>query len=169
MTRAARALALAIASLASAACNDATHDMQVQALGGEDPAVPVGELHRPGQPCLVCHGGIGPASSHFTAGGTVYVSRGSTVPAAGATVLIEDITGSVGTAQSNEVGNFYIPVAAWQPTFPTLPQVTYNGLTQPMTTHVGRDGSCASCHTDPAGPTAAGHLYIYLAGPDGGP
>ena len=53
-------------------CNDATHDEEVAALGAEDPAVPPGPDHRPGQPCLTCHGGIGPAKQQFSIGGTVY-------------------------------------------------------------------------------------------------
>ena len=49
-------------AIALGACVDETHELQVQALGGEAPGVPKGPLHRPGQPCLVCHGEAGPAS-----------------------------------------------------------------------------------------------------------
>jgi hypothetical protein len=153
-------LAVAAASALTGGCNDATHDMQVQALGPEDPNVPQGPLHRPGQPCLVCHGGIGPASTQLSIGGTVYVSNTSAMPAVGATIQVEDVNGSVGAAQSNSAGNFFIQSSEWQPTFPILPQVTLGGVTNPMTTHAGREGSCAACHADPAGPTSAGHVYV---------
>jgi hypothetical protein len=142
--------------------------MEVQALGGEDPSVSPGPLHRPGQPCLVCHGGIGPASLQLSIGGTVYVTRGSSTPAVGASIQIEDINGAVGVTQSNEAGNFFIVASQWQPTYPTLPQVTLGQSIQPMTTHVGRDGSCASCHADPASPTSAGPIYINFRSPTGG-
>lgn len=153
-------------------CVDATHDEQVSALGPEAPGVRPGPLHRPGQPCLTCHGGSGPAKSQFSIGGTVYGVRGQPAPAVGATVQIEDITGSVGTAQSNQVGNFYILIAEWMPTYPTLPQVTLGNVNQQMITHVGRDGSCAGCHQSPAGPTSAGGVYVMTSAPgapDGGP
>jgi hypothetical protein len=154
------------------ACNDATHDEQVAALGQEDPAVPRGPDHRPGQPCLTCHGGLGPAKQQFSIGGTVYAVQGQSAPAVGATVLIEDFTGAVDTAQSNEAGNFYIQVQEWQPTYPILPQVTLGSVNQQMTTHVGRDGSCGDCHQNPAGPTSAGLIYINagsVTGSSGGP
>jgi hypothetical protein len=44
-------------------------------------------------------------------------------------------------------------------------EVSYEGVVVKMMSDVGRDGSCAACHTDPAGPMSAGHVYIP---PDGG-
>lgn len=160
---AAFATAVALAAICAsmgAGCNDATHDMQVAALGGEDPSVPKGPFHRPGQPCLVCHGGQGPASLQLSIGGTLYTANNSQTPAEGATINVEDINGSVGTTTSNAAGNFYIQASQWQPTYPTLPSVTLGKMTQPMSTHVGRDGSCAHCHADPQGPTSAGHIWL---------
>jgi hypothetical protein len=147
-------------------CNDETHDEQVAALGGEDPNVPPGPDHRPGQPCLTCHGGIGPAKEQFSIGGTVYAVEGQSAPAVGATVQIEDITGALGTAQSNEAGNFYITVQDWSPTYPILPQVTLGSTTEQMTTHVGRTGSCGDCHSNPASPTSAGPVYMMAGAAD---
>lgn len=154
------ALVAPLALLAQAGCNDASHDLQVAALGGENPNVPPGPMHRPGQPCLVCHGGLGPASAHFSAGGTVFATRTGTAPAVGATVTIEDSNGSVGTAQTNQVGNFYIEASQWTPAYPTAPQVALGNMGAVMSTHVGRDGSCASCHSDPISPISAGHIYL---------
>jgi hypothetical protein len=151
----------------SLGCVDATHEDEVKALGPEDPNVAPGPEHRPGQPCLTCHGGSGPASLQFSVGGTVYAIQGQATPAMGATVEIEDISGAVDTALSNQAGNFYISVDEWKPMYPTLPQVTLGSVNQQMTTHVGRDGSCADCHQDPQGPTSAGHVYI-MATPTGG-
>jgi hypothetical protein len=154
------------------ACVDATHDADVQALGGEAPGVPRGPLHRPGQPCLTCHGGMGPASRQFSVGGTVVLVRSESAPGVGAQVQIQDITGSFFTATTNEVGNFYVPVETWQPTYPTQVQISLGSLAQQMNTHVGRDGSCAGCHTHPQGPTSPGSVYLAETAsdlPEGGP
>jgi hypothetical protein len=160
------ALVALVAPLALAACVDATHDEQVQALGGETPGVERGPLHRPGEPCLTCHGGIGPASHQFSVAGTVYIVRGGSDPGVGAQVQIEDITGTFFTATTNAAGNFYVPVEVWQPTYPTQLQVSLGGLSEQMNTHVGRDGSCAGCHTSPQGPTSPGSVYIAATASD---
>jgi hypothetical protein len=143
-------------------CVDETHDAEVKALGPEDPTVPPGPLHRPGQPCVTCHGGSGPASQQFSLGGTVYLVKGQTMPAANATVTIEDSTGAVGTTQTNSAGNFYITVQQWQPRYPLWPQVVLGSDTQMMSTHIGRDGSCADCHGPTASPTSIGPVYLRL-------
>ncbi len=155
------AACVALAGLASlAACVDATHDEQVQSLGGEAPGVEPGPLHRPGQPCLTCHGGLGPASHQFSVAGTVVVVRGGNDPAVGAQVQVEDITGSFFTATTNAAGNFFVGFEVWQPTYPTQLQVSLGSLSQQMNTHVGREGSCAGCHTSPQGPTSPGSVYV---------
>ncbi len=61
------ALLVAVAVLATlavgGACGgDPVHDEEVAALGPEPGGGAPGPEHRPGQPCLVCHGGSGPAS-----------------------------------------------------------------------------------------------------------
>jgi hypothetical protein len=44
-----------------------------------------------------------------------------------------------------------------------------------MYTHIGRDGSCATCHSDPPGGDLVGHVYLAPGDepdggfPDGGP
>ncbi len=164
-------VAVLLASLLSA-CVDATHQEEVQALGGETPGVPRGPLHRPGQPCLICHGGLGPASHEFSVGGTVYAVKGQSAPAVGAQVQIEDINGFFYTATTNAAGNFFVPSDTWQPTYPTQMQVSLGSLSQQMATHAGRNGSCAGCHTTPQGPTSPGSVYVALSAsdlPEGGP
>ena len=38
-----------------------------------------------------------------------------------------------------------------------------------MFTHIGRDGSCATCHSDPPGGDLVGHVYLAPGDePDGG-
>jgi hypothetical protein len=167
---AAVAAAIALAELAALdACVDETHELQVEALGGEAAGVPNGPTHRPGQPCLVCHGGLGPASRQFVMAGTIYATQGQTSPANGAAVQIEDVNGSLYTATSNVVGNFFITTDQWSPTYPAQVQVTQGQNSQQMVTHIGRDGSCADCHVQPPSPTSPGPVYV-IAGPipDGG-
>jgi hypothetical protein len=145
---------------ALAACLDATHDKQVQALGGEAPGVAPGPDHRPDQPCLVCHGSEGPAKSSFSVAGTIHAVEKQSAPAVGATVQIEDIDGLVFLSPTNTAGNFYVLTSQWQPTFPIQMQVSLGPVTAQMLTHVGREGSCATCHLTIPGPASPGPVYV---------
>jgi len=152
----------AVAAMVAAlgACADATHDEQVQALGGEAAGVAPGPDHRPGQPCLVCHGGEGPASATFSVAGTVYAVFKESAPAVGAQVQIEDINGSVVVPLTNSAGNFYIAAQQWQPTYPIQMEVSLGPASNQMLTHVGREGSCATCHQSLIGPASPGPVYV---------
>jgi hypothetical protein len=132
-------LAMATALALFGACANPVHDDAVTALGPEAPGVPPGPTHRPGQPCLTCHGGQGPASEQFSIGGTAYetqrlpLSDGAPAPASaplvGATVQLTD-SSSLGdasdagagnatqTTTTNSVGNFFILESDWAPVFP---------------------------------------------------
>ena len=152
-----------VASVGVVACQDAVHDQEVAALGSE--SGPTGPLHRPGQPCLVCHGGQGPAKQEFSVAGTVYENQGGGNPAEGAVVTIEDVTGRALSPTTNAAGNFYITKSDWVPSYPTMMSVTSSDgtVSDTMLTHVNRDGSCASCHTLKAGPTSPGPVYLNVA------
>jgi hypothetical protein len=160
----------AIASLASVSCVDEVHSEEVAALGPEVSGVSPGPLHRPGQPCLTCHGGSGPAKLQFSVGGTVYLDQGGGNPATGASVQIEDILGNLWTVQANAAGNFFVTPSDFSPHYPTQMQVTSvdGSVIVQMLTHVGRDGSCADCHTPTEGPTSPGPVYVNAATADGG-
>src|SRR5689334_21113906 len=123
------ALALLVALAAPVACMDPVHDDAVKALGPEAPGVRPGPLHRPGQPCLTCHGGEGPADSEFSLAGTVYLLQYEEVPAPNATVVIEDINGVAGTVTTNEVGSFWVNADKWRPTYPLELSVKYGIIT----------------------------------------
>ncbi len=155
-------VALGFAAMAStAACVDEVHDEQVQALGVEAPDVPPGPLHRPGQPCVVCHGGAGPAKSQFSVAGTVYEVQGQQAPAVGAQVAMEDVNGSLFTADTNAAGNFFVTPSQWSPTAPIKgPTVSQGKSLELMISNIGRYGSCAGCHTDPPGPTSPGSVFL---------
>jgi hypothetical protein len=162
MSRSAPALLVALALAgASASCGDPVHDDDVAALGPEAPGVSPGPDHRPGQPCLVCHGGAGPASAQFSFGGTIYEIPGSTVGYGGATVKLTDANKLEATATTNSVGNFYVFASQYGPTFPVDVELDQGAtFKNPMFTHIGRNGSCAWCHFGSAGPTTPGHVYM---------
>ena len=157
------------------ACNDPVLSAEQDALGPEDPNVPRGELHRPGQPCLVCH-------DDFAIAGTIYHAD-LTTAYEGATVTLIDAAGSTFQTTANSAGNFIIRKSDWQPVFPigsyapadAGPNGGVQGVvvygddpstTSVMNSHIGRDGSCASCHFG-SGPTASspGPVYVKEAQP----
>ena len=134
----------------SASCFDPVQSGAVDALGPEKRGVRAGPTHRPGQPCLTCHGGQGPGSPEFTIAGTIYSARGVQEPLSGVSVVLEDVTRATRTVVSNEVGNFYIASATWSPTFPVLvhlkdSRADENGV-KVMVTPMARNGGCAFCH-----------------------
>ncbi len=160
---------LAFAALSAAllaACGDPVHDQQRESLGGETDGVPKGPLHRPGQPCLVCHSDYGPAHMILSFGGTIYqYDTDPLVPLKDALVTLTDAKGRIYEVQSNCAGNFYVQRADYDPTYPVRASVTYGTVpVSPMLSFIHRDGSCASCHTDPVGPSSNGHVYAAAAG-----
>jgi len=142
MSRALLLLAALSASALVASCGDPVHDAEVTALGPEASGVSPGPDHRPGQPCLVCHGGQGPASAQFSLAGTVYQAQDNTVGIGQVQVKITDVNKSTGTATTNSVGNFYITASTYTPTYPADVELDYTGLSQAvqMLTHIGREG-----------------------------
>jgi hypothetical protein len=123
-----RALITGLNLLLVAACGDPTHDDAVSALGAEKPGVPPGPLHRPGQPCLTCHGEDGPASYRLSFGGTVYAYLDGDAPGAGAAVRVLDAKHRTFDVAANCVGNFWIPKGDFAPTFPVTAAVTIGGF-----------------------------------------
>ena len=96
-------------------------------------------------------------------GGTVYLNQGEDTAAQGAIVHVTSSNGETHDLVSNSVGNFYMSSQEFIPTYPLVITVEGDGVTQKMSTHVGRDGSCAGCHVDPQGPTSPGRVYLHEA------
>lgn len=143
------------------ACNgDPVHDDAVSALGNDPTGMPNGPTHRAGQPCLVCHGGSGPGSPQFSVGGTVYAVQGQSDPLVNGTVHLTDAAGTTYAIPTNTVGNFYATTAEWKPVAPIHVSVTLDNDEADMISHVGRDGSCADCHTATVGPRSPGPAYL---------
>ena len=136
---------LLLVCLLAASCIDPVHSDAVDALGPEANGERSGPRHRAGQPCFTCHGGSGPGPD-FAVAGTVYAVRGGSDPLPGAVVAITDAAGSTQRLATNEVGNFYLRASLWTPAFPLHVQLEYGDAKKEMTTRIGRDGGCASCH-----------------------
>ena len=161
-------LATALAAAAVGAC-DPVHSDAVSDLGDEANGVQPGPTHRPGQPCLVCHGGSGPGSPQWSVAGTVYESEDGTSPLSGGQVTITDATGSSRTLGTNQVGNFYISVDDWNPAYPLHVEVSSNGTTMVMSSRINGNGSCATCHLGHSGQAIYDQVpAVYLVGSDGG-
>ena len=155
-------------------CSDPVRDGELSALPGENPVIPVGEYHRAGQPCVLCHSPGGPAAdSAFSVAGTIFAQPGDAVGVDNATVAFTDTTGSQFTVQTDCVGNFFVPRpgstapgATWDPQFPIFVRIYKNGVSRTMQGQIGRERSCANCHSDPLPDTAqvysqVGHVSLY--------
>ncbi len=147
-------LAFAFA-FASTACGNRAVDERIAALGDEKQGVPVGEFHRPGQPCLLCHGEYLREEPVMVVAGTVYAfpTTDKPLPVKGVTVKLTDSFGETYESGTNCAGNFFVTEAQWKPSFPLRAEMEYPvpgslGSTKRvvMSTRISRDGSCAGCH-----------------------
>lgn len=156
------ALIVAFASIAaSLSCAaDPVREREMAALGGETPGVPHGPLHRPGQPCGLCHGADGPDTPEFSLAGTLYRTASSRTALPGATIHFIDATGEQHTTKSNCAGNFYVQKSEWTPSFPVWVKMELMDRTVEMTSAIFRETSCSACHFDPASPSSVGHMYF---------
>jgi hypothetical protein len=129
-------------------CTNPVHSDAVDALGGEVSGVRPGPTHRPGQPCLTCHGGAGPASPQFVFAGTVFTKRNVNTGAPGVTITLTDANGDAHALLTNSVGNFYLQYANWSPAYPVRVALSSPDVANPPVMHstIGRNGSCAFCH-----------------------
>lgn len=143
----------------SASCMNPVHSDAVAALGDEVSGVREGPTHRPGQPCLVCHGGDGPGPD-FAMAGTVYEKLGTATPSVNTEVVLTDATGSTHTEKTNSVGNFYIQANRWTPTYPVSVLVQRDGVKQNMLTRIGRQTACATCHKSGGSSTTVAAVYL---------
>jgi hypothetical protein len=162
MKRAFVGLAALAMAMMVASCDPVRADA-IAALGGETPGVPPGPLHRPGQPCVLCHDGAFGDPSAFSMAGTVLAGGNTLEPSVGAVVTLQDAAGTMATATTNAAGNFYLTPGAFAPKYPVhvlqIVSVGQSGAPVTMHSHIGGNGSCAGCHVDPPGPDSPGHVY----------
>jgi hypothetical protein len=147
------------ALLMAAGCADPLQSAAVAALGPEDPRVPPGPLHRPGQPCLVCHG-EGGSATRMSVAGTVFRDPTTRLPVADAKVELLDAVHKSIVVRSNCAGNFWLYPATFTPALPMWAAVEQGTHRVEMESPLHLDGDCGSCHSDPAAQTSAGHLFV---------
>lgn len=154
---------------ALSACSNPVIDEKVAALGPEEAGVAESEWHRPGQPCVLCHGPYGGAKPEMSVAGTVFATPGkkgkTPVGVEKVKITITDSFGEVMEKETNCIGNFFITSEEWKPGFPLAAKIEYpepggDGTTPAyMATRIGRDGSCAGCHAGPSSATSPGSIY----------
>lgn len=152
---------------ALAACDDPVRGSEVASLGPEAPAVAPGPLHRPGQPCLVCHDGA--TAREFSLAGTVFWGPESDLPAPATEVLVIDSAGQELTAVTNCAGSFFVRPEEFEPAFPLWVALRRGDAEIGMDSPVHGEGSCAGCHGLRTGPASAGRVYLHPIEPTTGP
>lgn len=163
-------LAIVGAGFGAAACGNPAVDARIDALGGELDGVEPGEYHRPGQPCVLCHGKYGGAEPLMSVGGTIFATKIASdsdqpVPVEGITVSFIDAAGISAKATTNCIGNFFISKEDYDPSFPLHVELEYqlDGGTprrSPMNSRISRDGSCAGCHVGAPNQGSPGIVYV---------
>jgi hypothetical protein len=151
---------LGLLAVATAACSDPVIDDARDALGAEDPSVPAGPLHRPGQPCVLCHTEGGPGNLIMSFGGTVYKYETTPEPLSGAYVNFIDAEGATFSTATNCAGNFFVEPGDFEPKFPVWFSIFYGGQPVYMSSAVYRERSCAKCHGEVPGPNKVSHVYM---------
>ena len=155
--RAAARAALLLASLSS--CADPVRDRAIDALGPEAPGVAPGPLHRPGQPCVLCHSEAGNAEP-FLLAGTVYIDADSLTPIEDVRVDFIDSFGRTFATTTNCAGSFIVRREEYPTGGPIWVSLRRDEVLREMETPIYRDGSCAGCHAEPLGPASAGHVFL---------
>jgi hypothetical protein len=158
-------------------CGNPVIDVKVAALGGEVPGVEPSEFHRPGQPCLDCHGVYGGASPQMSIAGTIFAAPIDKLPTPVEKVNVV-ITDSFGNKNgkgptetppqrlTNCVGNFFFTRDEFDPGFPLEAKIecpTKPGSADTtghyMSSRISREGSCAACHTGARDQGSPGWVY----------
>ena len=85
--------------------------------------------------------------TEFTVAGTIFASATRQVGVDGAEIRMTDADGTQHTTKTNCVGNFFVKPNEWVPKFPVLVAVAKGGTRRSMQSVIGRDGSCAHCHS----------------------
>jgi len=146
---------IALLALFVAACGNRAVDDRIELLGDEKAGVPPSEFHRPGQPCILCHGEYLRENPIMTVAGTIHAfpAGDNPLPVKGVIVRLTDAFGDQKEASTNCAGNFFIKETEWKPAFPLRAEIEYpvpgsldTTKRVVMSTRISRDGSCAGCH-----------------------
>ena len=136
----------ALAALTGGGCRyDPVPQKAIDKLPPEDAEGP-SELHRAGQPCVLCHSSYEGADPEMAVGGTIFEQNPTTfqlIPVEGVFVTVYDAEGASAKACTNAAGNFYIELDDWPDAkYPLAVQVGNRF----MRSLIGRERSCAACH-----------------------
>ncbi|WP_218920093.1 hypothetical protein [Chondromyces crocatus] len=181
-------LGLLLSGGALVACGNPAVDVRIAELPEEDPNVPVGEFHRPGQPCVLCHSSYGGDAPVMSIAGTIYAVKGlvpnpepaegeptriAPPPVGDVSVLMYDAFGRRSPpVATNCVGNFYLTKEQWDPVFPVYAEIEFTppegtqSLRAAMATWIQREGSCNTCHNGDANQGSVGRIYCMEKMPD---
>lgn len=143
----------------AAGCADPVQEERLAELGPEDPRVPAGPLHRPGQPCLVCHDAEGTAP-RLTAAGTVFRDPAKHEPLGGVQVQLIDAARRSFVAYTNCAGNFAVSPREYEPVLPLWVSLSGHGLRIDMESPMNRNGDCGLCHQREKNPASAGPVFL---------
>lgn len=143
----------------AAGCQDPLRSEQIAALGPEEASIPIGPLHRTGQPCLLCHSEEG-GSTPLTVAGTIYQTPSARSPAAGVAVALRDSARRSYVTYSNCAGNFYVSPAEFQPVMPLWVTIRAAELQVVMESPMNKDGDCATCHARSVSSQSAGPVFL---------
>jgi len=156
------ALATSVAQLSLCAlalgCADPIERDVVSTLGPETNGIPIGPLHRPGQPCVVCHDGN--LATELSLAGTIYERADAPKPVADVLVHLLDAQGAAHKVATNCAGNFFVRPGDYTPAFPLWVAIEREGYRQEMDSPINGEGSCAACHTANEGPTSASRVFL---------
>jgi hypothetical protein len=152
-------LLAALASVGSSCNLDPVHRQGVNGLGPENADLyPVeSQYHRPGEPCALCHSDKGPAEIDFVLGGTIFWGPDNyNARVDNAYVRVLDANKTKRCFVTNCNGNFYVRRSDFSKiTFPLLISVERTVdpgqneetlVIRRMSSHIGRESSCALCH-----------------------
>lgn len=134
--------------------------------------------HRPGQPCLLCHGPDhfprAPGEEIFILAGTVYsfVDDLEDDGLSGVDVEITDANERNVTVTTNQSGNFIVSEGGdrnrngWLKIsgtleFPLEVRITRDGDERVMRTKILQEGSCARCHGESPDVDSVGRIFLY--------
>ncbi|HSO36330.1 MAG TPA: hypothetical protein VLT33_27575 [Labilithrix sp.] len=145
-------------------CNlDPVHRAGVNNLGEENSSQypPESEYHRPGEPCTLCHSKEGPADTEYVLGGTIFWGPDRYDRRVDqAYVRIGGPEKTTKCFVTNCNGNFFVKADDYKnlkfPLLVSVERVNRPGGSGPndeksiavrrMSGHIGREGSCATCH-----------------------
>lgn len=124
---------------------------------------PTGDEHRPGQPCLVCHGAeYSPGGDVFEVAGTIYETIDSQTGLDDVDVIITDADDREIRLRSNRAGNFYLEEGDATIRYPLTVAIESGGQRMQMTSPILREGSCAHCHTkDGPSESSVGRVFLW--------